>query len=339
MPRLSLAAPAAAAARPAAAPVAVFLLLVLASPSPASSSGSATVQQRPPMPGDWIVGESPRATIEIVSSPMDRERSAARFTHGGSAIVLLRVACAVFVTNVFGRTWFLAFVSTARCGVQVSFWATFLAMCTHVLIAAAVGGLLSAICPVWSMHCAAAAVFLWFTMSFVVECVRADSSTNAFKMRAEEAREAIGEDGESHMLLNTSLKRVTWRPYRTERFSKLFLAVFRSEWFGIAQITMVSLHASLSIVSVFVGSLAAFGLFSLSATMLTATFRGRKMSEKTIHGARALSFAICALIALSSCVRAQMEHGPTSREHDHQSSHSHGWDVQRLQHHFRHHSR
>merc|ERR1719330_423338 len=72
---------------------------------------------------------------------------------------------------------------------------------------------------------------------------------------------------------------------------KAFMGVFIAEWGDRTQIAMIGQHASQPLVPVFLGSVVAFLLLTLSAIGAAALLQGQRVPERVIHGVSALCFA------------------------------------------------
>jgi len=87
-------------------------------------------------------------------------------------------------------------------------------------------------------------------------------------------------------------------------FWQCFVMVFIAEWGDRTQIAMIGLHATLPLVPVMIGSTIAFGLLTLSAVLLGRLIGDQTLSEKTVKGICALSFAIFAVLAIHDSMLA-----------------------------------
>merc|ERR1712217_124703 len=81
-------------------------------------------------------------------------------------------------------------------------------------------------------------------------------------------------------------------------FTKSFMAVFIAEWGDRTQIAMVGQHASQPLIPVFLGSVVAFVLLTLSAVGAASMVSGLKLTEKFIYGVSSIFFAVFAVLAL-----------------------------------------
>merc|ERR1719436_1017077 len=113
--------------------------------------------------------------------------------------------------------------------------------------------------------------------------------------------------GEGSALLHEKVvkgKMVSFPPAWAKQGWQVFMAVFIAEWGDRTQIAMFSLHSSLALVPVVLGSLAAFALLSLSAVMVASLLKGQRLSERVICGVSALSFLVFAMLALNEGIQA-----------------------------------
>merc|ERR1719277_398932 len=87
-------------------------------------------------------------------------------------------------------------------------------------------------------------------------------------------------------------------------FGQSFMGVFIAEWGDRTQIAMISQHASQPLAPVFLGSVLAFFLLTLSAVGAATLLNGQKIREKTIHGVSALFFAVFFVLSLRDALIA-----------------------------------
>merc|ERR1712061_113526 len=87
-------------------------------------------------------------------------------------------------------------------------------------------------------------------------------------------------------------------------FAKAFGGVFIAEWGDRTQIAMIGQHASQPLVPVFLGSVLAFGLLTLSAVGAATLLNGQKLREKFVFGLSACCFAFFGLLALRDAMAA-----------------------------------
>jgi putative Ca2+/H+ antiporter (TMEM165/GDT1 family) len=200
----------------------------------------------------------------------------------------------VGVAELFDKTWFVALIYAISLGRTVAFIGSYVALLLHTAIAAALGLGFSQLFKVSTLHFITTTVFAIFAVLYTFEWFRADPEADALAERADEARDELGED-DVVVLSKTSGK-------RSEALSNMlawqcFVAVFIAEWGDRTQIAMITLHASLPLLPVIIGSAAAFFLLTLSAVIVATLLDGMKLSERVVLGMSASSFVVFALLA------------------------------------------
>lgn len=201
----------------------------------------------------------------------------------------------VSVAELFDKTWFVALLCSLTFGSQVAFWGCYIALMVHTVVAAGLGLVISRFFSVSALHFTTAGVFVVMATLYAYEWFHAESQTNALEGRSEDAREAL-----------PAAKDASIRHSWLSKFGQCFVSVFIAEWGDRTQIAMISLHSSLPVVPVCLGSLAAFGILTLSAVLVAAWIEKQKVSERMILGVSAVSFTIFALLAIVDGIR---EHG------------------------------
>lgn len=200
--------------------------------------------------------------------------------------------CVVGVAELFDKTWFVAVICSLTYGIRVSFCGAFIALALHALIAAVLGAFISRFFEASLLHMMTATVFMILAVLYSWEFVCADPAQDALKERKDEAEEALGGPERSNALN-------LWR-----KFCTVFLAVFAAEWGDRTQVAMISLHSSLPIVPVCLGSVVAFSLLTASASLVASLLDGRQLSERVILGVSAVSFAVFAFLSLLDGLKA-----------------------------------
>lgn len=197
---------------------------------------------------------------------------------------------AVAVAELFDKTWFVALSASLRIGAHESFWASYLALSIHSVIAAVLGIMFSRFVPDSILHLATAGIFFVFAGLYAKEAYEADVEGDFLKEKTEEANECFGEAEELNV-----------KPEDKPRWPgilKCFTAVFLAEWGDRTQVAIISLHATLDLVPVLIGSLMAFFLLTLSAVLVAQVLKGQKLNEQLILTISAASFTVFAFMAL-----------------------------------------
>mmetsp|Transcript_7754 Transcript_7754/g.20935 ORF Transcript_7754/g.20935 Transcript_7754/m.20935 type:complete len:288 (-) Transcript_7754:94-957(-) len=201
----------------------------------------------------------------------------------------------VAVAELFDKTWFVAVICSLNHGKRIAFLGSSLALYLHVFVAAGLGATISRFFSLSMLHFVTAGVFGTLFVLYAREWVTADPDENALKGRSEEVKDAMPGLSESSP---------SW-----QKFMSCFMAVFVAEWGDRTQVAMISLHSSLPIVPVCLGSLAAFTALSANAVVVAALLEGYKLSERLICGMSAASFLVFAILALVDGLEARsLEH-------------------------------
>lgn len=94
--------------------------------------------------------------------------------------------------------------------------------------------------------------------------------------------------------------------------SQVCFAIFIAEWGDRTQVAMISLHSSLPVLPVCLGSLAAFVVLSASAALVAHLLQGRHLNERLINGVSAGSFFVFAALAYLDFASAWHARGSVS---------------------------
>lgn len=260
------------------------------------------------------------------------------------AQVFWRSLALVGVAELFDKTWFMGLLLALRYPPVVVFIGSFLALFLHCFFAAAFGLAFARLVPQSVLNFLAAGLFATFAVLYAKDWYGADPNSDAIAAGREGAAEDCGLDVEHkpqvvgnagsgtqlekdmdiETLSNTAefekKELVTWNDNneqarsladaRTQSlgtriaFTKSFTGVFIAEWGDRTQIAMIGQHASQPLVPVFFGSALAFFFLTLSAVGLAAVASKLQLSERTVHGVGAVSFALFAVLALRDSVLA-----------------------------------
>lgn len=202
----------------------------------------------------------------------------------------------VGIAELFDKTWFVAVLCSLSCGARLAFAGSFTALALHSIIAALLGMFISRFFELSLLHFMTASVFFVLAALYGWEWQQADPSEDAIEGRSEEAREAIPLSKDDKCEVAT-----VWR----RNLFRCFVAVFIAEWGDRTQIAMISLHASLPVIPVCLGSMMAFFVLSMSAVAVASLLQGRTISERTVLGVSAISFFVFAALALLDGMHAR----------------------------------
>jgi len=252
-------------------------------------------------------------TFDFVS----RAASAA-ITSGFTWEAFGKAFCVVGVAELFDKTWFITLLMALKYGRRLAFAGSAVALAIHTVISAFLGIALAKYIIPSTLDFATAALFAILAIMYAKDCYCAEEGSDMIAAGREEAEEAQAADEESNLAnagskeqtydygLVKSLARgegakgvrsrfhVTW-----EKFMEVCLAVFIAEWGDRTQIAMVGLHSSLPIIPVFVGSLLAFAVLSLSAVLVAAAVEEYKITERMVFGLVSISFVVFAMLSLN----------------------------------------
>jgi len=225
--------------------------------------------------------------LSILAAPADDK--ADWWQAFGQALVI------VFSAEMFDKTWFVTLIYALAMGSRVAFLGSYSALALHTAISAGLGAALSKVLAGWLLHFATAAIFATFASFYAYEFYKASPDDDALQGRTQEAQESLEQEGEDS-------KAMVYRDWRSALL-QVFVAVFIAEWGDRTQVAMISLHASLPILPVVLGSLVAFFLACSSAVLLARVLESSKLSERTISGTSAVSFFLFAVVALVSGIQ------------------------------------
>lgn len=224
--------------------------------------------------------------------------------------VFCRSLAIVGIAELFDKTWFMGLLLALRYKKVTVFAGSVSALILHTILAAALGYAFAEVLSPTLLSFMAAGLFVIFTLLYAKDWYFADPDRDAIAAGREEAegdcellpasKDGIGaneceveqvgkEEGDSRTMVNS----------HSEWFvlSKSFMAVFIAEWGDRTQIAMVGQHASQPLIPVFLGSVVAFALLTLSAVGAASVLSGLKLTEKFIYGVSALCFAAFAVLA------------------------------------------
>lgn len=167
--------------------------------------------------------------------------------------VVLRSFVVVSTAMIFDKTWFVALFFAARYSEQLSFWASYSALSLHVFLAAALSVVISKLFSLSTLCFTSAVVFSVLALLYLYDFYNA-SPEDSIAERLHEAKENIEEQEDTTRTFSIG-----------DIACRCFSAVLIAEFGDRTQIAMISLHSSLPWVPVFLGSLLAFLLLTLSA--------------------------------------------------------------------------
>lgn len=231
-------------------------------------------------------------------SPESREKAMhemALFTHDFVSRwqqAFLEAFYVVGIAELFDKTWFVALLLALAYDVKRAFWASFAAQAIHTFVAAAFGLGISQVIPVSTLHFMVSGIFGLLTIFYANEWFEADpfedSNFDAAKAKKEAANFV------DHGLLDAA-------------FVSCFVVIFLAEWGDRTQVAMIALTASLPLIPVVFGGLAAKFLLTASAVIVPAAFNKQKYTDRFANGITALAFATFTALALISGCRARAE--------------------------------
>jgi len=226
-------------------------------------------------------GQVPTATVMVVDD---------RF-----AKVAFQAFSVVSVAELFDKTWFVALVYSLQYGPKIAFLGSSIGLALHVAVAAGLGAVISRFFAIWALHLATALTFSVLAALYAHEYYTTDGEEDALENRSEEAKQDIAALGAGPLSSKKSWISMLWQ---------VFIAVFIAEWGDRTQIAMITLHSSLPLLPVCLGSLVAFVVLSASAAMVAQLLQGRRLSERMICGVSAVSFFVFAALAFADCAQA-----------------------------------
>jgi putative Ca2+/H+ antiporter (TMEM165/GDT1 family) len=216
----------------------------------------------------------------------------------------------VSIAEVFDKTWFVALLMALRYDKVIVFWSCFLGLAAHVALAGIFGAVAANLIPVRLLHFGAAALYAFFAVLFYKDYEEADPDADiiaAGKEEAEEDCEGAKEQIEDNSYGSVDAKKVAKKSELTKKlklFGACFVAMFIAEWGDRTQIAMIGAASSTPVLSVVIGSLAAFFVLTLSAVIVGGFLGNQKISEKMVHGVSAISFVVFALMAIHDGLEA-----------------------------------
>jgi len=251
--------------------------------------------------------------------------------------VFLRSLALVGIAELFDKTWFMGLLLALRYRASTVFLGSFTALFLHCFLAAGFGLAFARFLDSRTLNFLAAALFGVFSVLYAKDWCMADPDSDAIAAGRAEAAEDCEIDGDSgsdgdeeeedeeeqkmgkaQLISSTggsggSAESAGKQDRRSDDdsvfregivFTKSFMGVFIAEWGDRTQIAMIGQHASQPLVPVFLGSVLAFFLLTLSAVGLASVTSNMRLSEKLVHGVSAVFFAVFALLALKDAVAA-----------------------------------
>jgi len=218
----------------------------------------------------------------------------------------------VSMAEIFDKTWFVAFVMAMRFDRTIVFWSCFLGLVMHVFIAAAIGVAFMKMLSPHTLGMLAAALYSVFAVLYGYDWYTSDKDADMISAGTEEvtaelepgAQENSPTEATYGTLKETDTQKFTQKYQESFRtFMQCFVMVFIAEWGDRTQIAMIGIHATLPLIPVMLGSTVAFGMLTLSAVLLGRLLGDKTMSESTVKGVCALSFAAFAVVAIHDCVK------------------------------------
>jgi len=249
----------------------------------------------------------PSKVFDIVLMPTD-------FASGMH--IMMQSVFLVGIAEMFDKTWFIALLMALRHDRRVVFLGSVLALFVHTFIAAALGIAISKFFGARELSFMAAVLYLVFAAMCAFEWFNASKDSDVFQAGKEEAASSIagalgptsqyGADVEASQ--KSGKNEITaGKQTAGQVLCQCFGAVFVAEWGDRTQIAMVSQHASQPVIPVCIGSAAAFFLLTLSAVWVASLLDRLKLSERSVHGISAVSFAFFAAIAFSNGLAARQQ--------------------------------
>lgn len=212
----------------------------------------------------------------------------------------------VSMAEIFDKTWFVAFVMGMRYDKCIVFWSCFLGLVVHVFIAAAFGIAFMHVLSPRTLNLLAAGLYTVFAILYGYDWYTSESDSDMIEagkdeIAAEFADTERAPDAGFGTLSPKSPRLMKPIQKAQEAFTifwQCFVMVFIAEWGDRTQIAMIGIHATLPLIPVMIGSTVAFGLLTLSAVLLGKFLGDKTLSESTVKGVCALSFAVFAVIAV-----------------------------------------
>jgi len=215
----------------------------------------------------------------------------------------------VSMAEIFDKTWFVAFVMGMRYDKCIVFWSCFLGLVVHVFIAAAFGVAFMHMLSARTLNLLAAGLYTLFAILYGYDWYTSDADSDMIGAGKDEVVAEAFADTENSAEDITYGATLSAKSPKSKApiekaqemcgiFWQCFVMVFIAEWGDRTQIAMIGIHATLPLVPVMIGSTIAFGLLTLSAVLLGSIIGDKTLSESTVKGVCALSFAVFALIAI-----------------------------------------
>jgi len=222
----------------------------------------------------------------------------------------------VAVAEVFDKTWFVGVICALRFGIVNAFMGSYSALALHTIIAAGVGyGIAMMGIPLYILHSITFCMFASFFILYTYEIITHTTGGSSIALRMTEAEEEFAKDlGESSQLIQKSSKETDIKSKSEGKVLEgliekravwtTFLTVFIAEWGDRTQIAMVGLHSSYPVLPIFIGSILAFAVITLSAVLVAQGIRKSSITELSINILSAISFFIFACLSCNDARNA-----------------------------------
>lgn len=232
------------------------------------------------------------------------------------AQILVRSLIMVGVAELFDKTWFMGLLLAMKYNPATVFVGSFAALLLHCIFAAAFGYAFARFLSPTLLHFLAAGLFSFFALLYMKDWFMADPNGDVIQSGKEEVGNDMGVTQEDD--IKKPLKEAKkagksevekrWRVHMWI-FIKSFVAVFIAEWGDRTQIAMIGQHASQPLIPVFLGSVVAFFLLTLSAVGVARILTDQKLSERLVFGVSAVCFTVFAALSLKDgCVLLHRKH-------------------------------
>lgn len=252
--------------------------------------------------------------------------------------VFLRSLFMVGIAELFDKTWFMGLLLALKYTPATVFVGSFLSLFLHTILAAAFGYAFARLLKPYILNFLAAGLFLLFAILYSRDCWRADKDSDVIASGREEAAEdcdlepskqdscesiaSAPEEGKVQAEAPAYGAAKAPQKARRSRFAKefsiflkAFLAVFIAEWGDRTQIAMIGQHASQPLIPVFLGSVVAFFLLTLSAVGVAHVLTDQKLSERVVYAVSATCFFVFAALALKDALIAFIHRGDLQSGH------------------------
>jgi len=220
--------------------------------------------------------------------------------------VMGRSVALVGIAELFDKTWFMGFILALRHGPFTVFLGSFTALFLHCFLAAALGLAFAQVLSKVVLGFLTAGLFFCFALMYAKDWYDADPDSDIIAAGKEECAEIdvteVGlytGDASPRKKLESSVGVVNWSV-----LGKSFIGVFIAEWGDRTQIAMIGQHASQPLIPVFLGSVVAFLLLTLSAVGAASLLNGQQLRERVVFGFSACCFAFFGLLALRDAMDA-----------------------------------